>query len=321
MKRITNFEFNAAQFLVSFPFFMGIGISSIIKQAESDIWLVVILGTIIGLGITYIIKKLPSTENPLLSTIYSFIALFIANLLITKLVTSLYLSFTPNIAVMLPGLLLVSYAAIKGKETIFRSSIFLLVMFLILFIFSALTLTPAIKIDHFLPLLTKPVKNILSASLNFAIFSTTPLLILPNIKEKLNYKTYLLSCLTLFFIIICTYGNLGNEIAKIYRYPEYMVFKKISVLNIIENIENILFSIWIIAIFELNSFAILKIKNNYGNIGILISLILIIITSNKYIYDNNVTLNFILKNYLYLILSIFIIYILSKLFSKKRNSV
>ena len=73
----------------------------------------------------------------------------------------------------------------------------------------------------------------------------------------------------MFTLII---GILGVPVASIYKYPEYIIYKKISILNIIENVQNILFMSWI---FE--SFTILGIASNNLNKKILLFILIAIL--------------------------------------------
>ena len=63
MKKITNYEYQSAIYLLSFPLFMGAGLSKLIAEAQSDIWLSIIIGTIFGLIINLILTKLPNKCN------------------------------------------------------------------------------------------------------------------------------------------------------------------------------------------------------------------------------------------------------------------
>ena len=72
MQKITNIESKCMQYLLAFPLFMGIGLSKIIKTSGSDSWISILLGTIIGLIINYIMTKLPRKNNKICEFIYSF---------------------------------------------------------------------------------------------------------------------------------------------------------------------------------------------------------------------------------------------------------
>lgn len=316
MKKITNLEYQSLMYLLAFPLFMGVGISKMIRDIGSDIWISMLIGTALGLLIIFLFKKLPEKNNKYCSLIINSAFILLGTLIFNKLVGSIYLSKTPNFIIMIPGYALLIYTVYKGKEALFKTSSILIIIFILLFLTAAFVLIPSINIDYFLPVKTNSFSKIILSGIDMALLSTTPLILLPKMKNHLSYKNYLLSSVTIYIIIICTLGNLGVDIAKIYRYPEYMVFKKISLLKSIENIENILFMIWIIAIYNMTSIASINIKEDF-NYKVLFGIYgIVVFVSAKYLISSYKTTVFILKYFTYILLSILVIYIVGKVLKK-----
>ena len=316
MKKITNLEYQCLTYLLAFPLFMGIGISKMIRDVGSDVWISMIIGTILGLFIIFLFKKLPNKSNKYCSLIINTIFLLLGTLIFNKLIGSIYLSKTPNLIIMIPGYALLIYTVYKGKEALFKTSSILIIVFMLFFLIAALVLIPSINIDYFLPIKTNSFSKIILSGVDMALLSTTPLVLLPNAKEKLNYKNYLLASVTIYIIIICTLGNLGVDIAKIYRYPEYMVFKKISLLKSIENIENILFMIWIITIYNITSLASINIKEDFNYYVLFGVYGIVVFVAAKYLISSYKTTTFLLNYFTYILLSIVVIYIIGKVLKK-----
>lgn len=316
MKKINNLEYQCLAYLLAFPLFMGIGISKMIRDVGSDVWISMIIGTILGLFIIFLFKKLPNKSNKYCSLIINTIFLLLGTLIFNKLIGSIYLSKTPNLIIMIPGYALLIYTVYKGKEALFKTSSILIIVFMLLFLIAALVLIPSINIDYFLPIKTNSFSKIILSGVDMALLSTTPLVLLPNAKEKLNYKNYLLASVTIYIIIICTLGNLGVDIAKIYRYPEYMVFKKISLLKSIENIENILFMIWIITIYNITSLASINIKEDFNYYVLFGVYGIVVFVAAKYLISSYKTTTFLLNYFTYILLSIVVIYIIGKVLKK-----
>lgn len=316
MKKINNLEYQCLAYLLAFPLFMGIGISKMIRDVGSDVWISMIIGTILGLFIIFLFKKLPNKSNKYCSLIINTIFLLLGTLIFNKLVGSIYLSKTPNLIIMIPGYALLIYTVYKGKEALFKTSSILIIVFMLLFLIAALVLIPSINIDYFLPIKTNSFSKIILSGVDMALLSTTPLVLLPNAKEKLNYKNYLLASVTIYIIIICTLGNLGVDIAKIYRYPEYMVFKKISLLKSIENIENILFMIWIITIYNITSLASINIKEDFNYYVLFGVYGIVVFVAAKYLISSYKTTTFLLNYFTYILLIIVVIYIIGKVLKK-----
>ena len=266
MKKQDNILYNSSQFLISFSLFIGLGITRIINTAKTDTWISIILGTLIGLILNYLIKRF---NNKFKITYYlSNSALLLLGItVITKLVSSVYLDKTGNITVIIPLLLLIIYSGLKDRYSLSKVISILNIVYFLMFIFAFASLFPSINFDNFKPVGINSSISILLGSLEYALYSTIPFITLPEFKQKYNYKTYLLSSLFLFIIFVLIIGNLDINLATTYRYPEYMIFKNIAILNFIENTHNILFFIWLINIYTLTSHTSLNIKeirfNNY----------------------------------------------------------
>ncbi len=320
MKKIDNLLFYNSLFLLPFSLFIGLGITKIINTAKADAWISIILGTFIGLIINVLIKKLPEKDNKITTYLSNSALLLLGITIITKLVSSVYLDKTGNIIVMIPFLFLIYYSALKDRYSLMKviSILNIIYIFMILFAFSSLL--PSINIDNFKPIgINNPLSIILGA-LEYAIYSTTPFTILPEFSKKYNYKVYLLSSLFLLIIFVLIIGNLGVDLSIGYRYPEYMIFKNIAILDFIENTQNILFFVWIINIYTLTSHTTLNIKEIVKEKGLLITLIIIAIIINTFIINTYKT-PIIFLNYLdYIILGIFTIYIIGKIFGIKKHT-
>lgn len=270
MKRITKHEYNSVIFLLPRPLFLGLGIYRIIHLSGSYFWLSIILGILFGLFLNIIFKKLADIK--LIKKSISIILLVYCLYTLTSAVSTLYLNITPKIIILITLLLMIIYSRMKSKTTIFKVANILFIISIGLFIFTLLTLFPLIDITNFTSENSFILKNILIASLYFAFLSTLPYITLPDFKEKYNHKIYLLSCIYTLLLFTLIIGILGVPVASIYKYPEYIIYKKISILNIIENVQNILFMSWI---FE--SFTILGIASNNLNKKILLFILIAIL--------------------------------------------
>ena len=315
--KIINKISNYSQFLLSFSLFIGLGITKIINSSLNDSWICIIIGTIMGLIINYLITKLPNKDNKISSLILNIFLLLIGLLSIIKLVSSVYLNKTNTLLLIIPFCLLILYTSLKDNYALFKVSNILWIIYILFSLFAFLALVPYIKIDYFKPILINPFNKILLGSLEYSLYSTIPLLILPNYQKEYNYKVYLISSICILIIFILLIGNLGIDLAKYYRYPEYILFKNISILHFIENIENVLFFIWIINIYVLTSHSALNIKNILNTKWLLFILISMIIIINKYLINNYLVFKSILKYFDYALIILLIIYIISKLFNKK----
>lgn len=305
-------EYNSSLFLSSISLFLGIGISKIINNVGSDYWLSLILGTSLGLLIIKLFTKLPQKENKFLKYIYSVIILTINLLLVTKLISSIYLNKTPDIIVIFPLIMLIYYATSKDRQLIYKLSQIMCFIFLLFSLIPIITLTPKIELDYFKPVFTSNILNILKSSIDYALISTAPYILYPNLKENYKNKTYLLSSIMILTIMTITIGNLSPNLAKLYRYPEYMIFKEISILGFIENIQNILSFLWLYTSFILSSIATYNIKETISKSFFIITLILITLLLTKILLNNYIYTELITKYYGEIFLTTIILFLISK---------
>ena len=292
---------------------MGAGISNLLRISKSDVWICIILGTILGFIILKIFSKLNNKGLKITSYISNIVILFFGLFSTTKLISSIYLSSTPSYIIMIPNILLIIYTVKQGFNAFLRSTNTLFIFLLILILSTAFMLLPGIEIDYFKPVMTSKINNILLGSLSTAITMTLPIVLIPDFKKYYKPKFYLYSAIILFIIIICTFGNLGVEMSALYRYPEYIVLKRISALNFIDNVENILFIIWIIIGFTSSTMSSLNIKKLYGNKVFYISIISLYLLISFWLIDSYKVIEFLTKHYLSILTSIMIVLLLSKI--------
>ena len=305
--KYNKLEYNSALYLSSISLFLGIGISKIINSIGSNSWISIILGTAIGLLINYIFTKLPEKNNKIFVYIYSTILLTLNLFLITKRISYIDLKRTPYIIVIIPLIIIIYYISNKRIKISF--------IYTLIYLIPLTALAPKINIDEFIPLLTSNIYDIIKCSLTYAFISTTPFILFPKFKENYNYKSYLLSSILVLIIFVIIIGNLGTNLAKLYRYPEYMVFKEISLLGFIENIQNILSYLWLFCSFILSSMATYNIKRVSNNKILIITLLLMTFILNNVLLKNYIYFEYITKYYGIILFSILILFLISKIFS------
>ena len=111
------------------------------------------------------------------------------------------------------------------------------------------------ELDNFKPVLEHGLKNPFVGGILITLTNILPIflvLTIPknNITDKKNYNkviiiSYVISTFIFFLITIFTIGILSKYLISIYQYPEYIILQKISFLNFIERIENLITMQWI----------------------------------------------------------------------------
>ena len=320
MKKISVMQYNALAFLLPITMFFGVGLSNISIHSKESFWISLIIGIILGSFIVIGFNKIFKNNNQALVEsaskgksifyiIISLIFIYIGISILINLITSIYLTEINPILLALPLFGLIMYSAFKGKVIVARISVIILVFCLILAGSIILSLVSSVQIKNYLPLFNDSFLTVFLQGINFAVYSTAPLLLLSiyspnevdNIKKYSLLKTYLVSCLMVSIIFILTIGVMGIDIVSLYRYPEYIVLKKVSFFRFLNNIENFNAFFWILTylILIILSGNVLKesvnniVKNKWVFIGIVLLIFLLIIFTTF----NNI--NFILILYKY----------------------
>ena len=297
---------NLAYFL-SRSLFLGGGISTLFLKASKDAYIAIILGSLLGIGIIYLIslvsKRIDQPLNEYLKEksilnisiriifiIYIIFLIFILLIILATFLYSYFLIFTPSIISCLPFVFLATYLNSKSIKNISLIAGVLLVLSLVLVFLKTILLANEFDFSNLLPILTvKPNKLFITAIL-FAVLSTAPFIttIDEHITFKENIKYYLISMLTIFIVVLTITVVLG-EMVNIYSYPEYSVLRKISLFKFIENIENFVSAGWFFDIFISLSVCSLKLKNlinvKSSLVPFIISLIILYIV-NIFIANN-----------------------------------
>ena len=320
MKKISVMQYKALAFLLPITMFFGVGLSNIIIHSKESFWISLIIGIIIGslivIGFNKVFKRnerfLVESASKLKSIFYiimSLIFIYIGVSILINLITSIYLTEINPILLALPLLGLILYSAFKGKVIIARISVIILVFCVFIAGSIILSLVSSVQIKNYLPLFNDSFVTVFLQGINFAVYSTAPLLLLSlyapnevdNIKKNSLLKTYLISCLMVSIIFVLTIGVMGIDIVSLYRYPEYIVLKKVSFFRFLNNIENFNAFFWILTylILIVLSGNVLKesvdniVKNKCGFIGIVLLMFLLIIFTTF----NNITFILLLYKY------------------------
>ena len=269
---------NLAYFL-SRSLFLGGGISTLFLKASKDAYIAIILGSLLGIGIIYLIslvsKKVNKPLNEYLKEksilnisiriifiIYIIFLIFILLIILATFLYSYFLIFTPSIISCLPFVFLATYLNSKSIKNISLIAGVLLVLSLVLVFLKTILLANEFDFSNLLPILTVKSNKLFITAILFAVLSTAPFIttIDEHITFKENIKYYLISMLTIFIVVLTITIVLG-EMVNIYSYPEYSVLRKISLFKFIENIENFVSAGWFFDIFISLSVCSLKLKN------------------------------------------------------------
>ena len=273
-------------FILIFPM---VATQIILNKGNTSSLLVLIIGFVLGLIPLYIIIYLGNKSNNKSIFVYNKDNFKILGSIINVLYILLFLfllfvlsytilNFTINQLLVRNSYYIVAFiysflitlAACKGKEIICRASIILYFLLMISIIFGFIMLIPEITLDNILPIISTDYKTIISLAVTIPSYSVLLFISILCLKksdiidkEKLNktiIKAYLTGALIVLIFYFFIIGVYGIELASIYIYPEYYLFKKINLFNFIQRVENIMATSFYISSFSGICFMIYFIK-------------------------------------------------------------
>ena len=255
---------NKRQYMITYYYlgralFLGTALSYLLDVANNGSVLSALIGAILGVLFSillfYIIKKndniLRLLNKGFSGNIGKLILLVIGIILLNHILVSIgtlassfYLVNTPYIVISLGIGILIYYAINKGLNGFIRSIEILFPLSILFFLFKNLSYGNMWSLDNFKPYLNCDFGAIIKGAIIFFVNTIAPSILLLNYNNKGNFKYhiigYLLGACTVLITIVMIIGILGFPLADLFRYPEYMILKKVSFLNFIENVENIL---------------------------------------------------------------------------------
>lgn len=311
--------------LICCSLFLGISDIILLRKSGSEVLISMLIGVFLGLIPILMYLKINSSL-PKLNIYEKNVKLFgkvfgnILNILIILIyivmltmairaivifVTSKYLQNTPFSIVGLLVIITCLIICFRGVETLARTAQIAFFSSIIFMLLIEIFLVKYIEIGNILPIvINNNLPNILDGAIYFASSCAllTMLLLTINkskIKEPEKYnKTiilfYLFASLSLTFVMFFIVSCFGYEMASLFRYPEYILLKKIGISSSELHLENLLAFRWIfymLALANISTYGIICGVKNYSK-NIKLNKILVIITSiicifaGKYLFGN-----------------------------------
>ena len=253
--------------------FIGIGMSYIFTTSGSLFWISEIIGYLLGL---IIIKRIKQFNNyKYINQINLTIFCFILGIIFVNLSHTLYLDDTPLF--LITSITMISaylISLIKDKafnrmgNILFKISIIIILMTFILLI-------PYINLEYIKPLTINKYSSIIYSTILYVVFSLYPVLAINNSDQKNIIKNYTISSITILLICFLIVSVMGIKEATFYRYPEYILFKRIQILEFVSNVDSIFFFIIIMDLLLSISMCYKKLNKKNGIVLLIISILLV----------------------------------------------
>lgn len=236
--------------------YFGVGISYILAHGNNFTIINFLIGFILGFGLLLLMLK-GDWDNFFKSLLGKIIILSLAFFLVNNclvafavLGSNFYLINTPPLLIIVPLFILILYGVKKGLATTLRLSDILIFISIIIGILAILSIQKNIDFNNYLPMEMLDKCDSLKCILSSAFYSVSPIILELTFlkKDEVNKKAiilgYLIGSLTIFIMILCILGIFGGNIALLFRYPEYILLKKVNLFNQFEHLETFLSILW-----------------------------------------------------------------------------
>lgn len=208
-----------------------------INKSGADSIIACLIGSVIGCFLIYVINKCQlnkdSSKLVRLSLYLTFLVLLIQ--ILETYISSFFLLETPKILIIIPSVILCTYAAFKSIDILRNSSNILFIISFFLYAFAVFSLFIYFKTDNIMPLFTHRFRTIIESSLIFAFSSALPnILIADQMTPKEHVINYFITSIFISLICLIIIGVLTPNVAKLYRFPEYITLKELNSLNLLK---------------------------------------------------------------------------------------
>lgn len=344
-EKINSLELSSIFTLCIISSSIGLSLYTTIKMTGIDSYISVLIGALIGIIFLLIFFYIFNYESdkPIYEKNTHIFGKFFGNLLniiiillylviggtilfnLSNFIVSQYLSDVPLLFILIILGAIIWYAVNKGIETIGRMSSLCIIVVLLFFIIGYVSIFKEIKLENIKPILEFGLKKPIIAGFINMLISLSPIytiLIFPknNLVDKEKVTKYIsigygVSAINLVILSFISNSILGKHLIKLYQYPGYISFKKISLFGFIDRIENFLSLHWILSSFVTLAMIMYYIKGTIkrkGNSKILNILIIgaAIGLSLKVFKNSTAFNNYIFKFYPYILSVLFGIYII-----------
>jgi len=276
---ISSRQFTIITFLLSIGTAILIVPSSIASSSKQDAWIAASIGVVLSLLVVKLFLTL-GNQTPTLNfieanekilgrffgkiTVIGFLSLtlfaggellyFIGAFMKTEVMPE-----TPTMAFALLFIIIIMYATYLGIENFARSAEILFPMFVLIFIFFVVSITPQIKFENIQPIMEASKTSILYSIIRFiSVFSFSLVMLLMIYPASVNvqqsskkgfYIGMLLGGFVLVTLITLSILVLGPANTASRTFPSYALAQRISIGNFLQRIEIIMAFMWIVSIF------------------------------------------------------------------------
>ena len=212
--------------------------------------------------------------NILLIVVAIFI-LFLSSWLTIDFMISQFLTRTSYYFIAIIFFSIITYAINKGIETMSRSIFILFIITVPLMVVLWCFLIPYVDLNNLKPYIDVGYNRIIKSSVIYLTYTTLPVLYILDLKhitsdtnnfERKLIISYVMSSFIVFVFLFLIISVYSIDLAEIFTYPVYSLFKKVQVLGFIERIENFAAVQIIVAFYIEATYLIYYLKENISSL-------------------------------------------------------
>ena len=288
--KISSGQVLAMQVGLSVSLFPGLANILILNISKNASLLSIVLGSILGLipllMIISISKKLQNssmreylkTNYKLLGSIINMILiltalfiLFINSWLTIDFIISQFLTRTSYYFIAILLFSTIIYTLSKGIETTSRAIFILFIITITIMFLLWISLIPYVEINNLKPFIDVQKSKIIKSSLIYITYTVLPIFYIIDLKHITKDKnkferkiiiSYIFSSIIIISFIFFILSVYGIDLASLFTYPVYSLFKKVQIIGFVERIENFAAIQIVVAFFIQSIYLLYYVINN-----------------------------------------------------------
>ena len=320
---INKRQYRILSFFLTRSLFLGGCFSLLVNLSKNSMIISGFIGMLIGYFLLYLFYKMKGSVSNVVKVLMVIVILLINTLSSSMLTSNYLLSKTPTLLILIFFYFVLLYGKNKKTEVIARVSEIVIALSLICYVLGYIGIIPNIKLNSMLPIFNSSFINVIKGIIIFVSASLLPNILLLDYKEDMRFKDvsigYIFGSISIILIMFFILTIYGSELSSIARFPEYLILKKVNIMNYITNLENVLVMEWIVNILMCCLFSIKVLYKCLRKVKPLFYVFVIglLLLCEMFLFKNYQYVLFV-KNYIYY--GCFILVILSFIFRKKKTT-
>lgn len=320
---INKRQYIILSFFLTRALFLGGCFSLLVKLTKNSMLIAGGIGILVGYFLLYLLYKMKSTVSSVVKVLICVFILLINTLSSNMLTSNYLLSNTPTFFILFLFFVVLLYGNSKKTEIIARVSEVVILFSFLIYVLGYIGISTNIDFTKLFPIMNSNFTNVMKGIIIFSAASLLPNILLLDYKDKLKFKDisigYIIGCISILLIMFFILTIYGSELSSIARFPEYLILKKINIMNYITNLENVLVMEWIVNIIICCLFSIKVLSSCLKDIKLLFYLVIITLFAGCELFlFRNYSYVLFIKNYIYY--GCFILVIFSLFFRKRKTT-